>query len=131
MNTIVFAEEPERATKGVLEMTRKVLVVNGSPRMERGNTSRFVALFIEGMEKAGASVEVIYSKQLEIKSCIGGLRCWFDSIGECIYDDDMTAVLAKMRKTDILVFATPVYIQLPGGGGGGVVGVNQATSPCC
>lgn len=94
-------------------MTSTVLVVNGSPKMKRGNTSLFLAPFVRGMEQAGARVETIYSKELDIKPCIGGLKCWFETIGKCIYDDDMRVVLSKMRQADILVFATPVYIQLP------------------
>ncbi|MEM4704350.1 MAG: hypothetical protein QXJ02_04705 [Candidatus Bathyarchaeia archaeon] len=34
----------------------KVVVVNGSARMEEGNTARVLSPFLEGMKEAGATV---------------------------------------------------------------------------
>lgn len=95
-------------------LTTKVLAINGSPSMEKGNTALILNPFLEGMKDAGATVELIHSKKLEIKPCIGDFQCWFQKVGVCIYSDDMQMVHSKIREADILVFATPIYLPLPG-----------------
>lgn len=82
--------------------------------MEKGNTAKILTPFLNGMMEAGATVELFYAKKLNIKPCIGDFQCWYEKVGECIYSDDMQTLLAKLRKAEILVLATPVYIPLPG-----------------
>lgn len=40
--------------------------------------------------------------------------CWYKTVGQCIFKDDMQILYHKLRDADILVLATPVYIPLPG-----------------
>lgn len=89
----------------------KVLVINGSPRKARGATHSVASLFTDGMKEAGADVEIIHSRALEIGDCRGCYNCWGATPGKCIQDDDMTEVLSKMANADILVLATPVYVD--------------------
>ncbi len=70
--------------------------------------------FLEGIREAGATVDVVYAKKLNIKPCIGDFQCWFKKVGQCIHSDDMQSVLSKIREANILVLATPVYLPLPG-----------------
>ena len=92
----------------------KVTIINGSPKLEKSNTSFVLVPFVEGMEKAGATTELIYSRKLKIQPCIGCLKCWGETIGECFQEDDMKELLGKFKETDILVIATPVFAPLPG-----------------
>ncbi|MFW9963333.1 MAG: flavodoxin family protein [Candidatus Sifarchaeia archaeon] len=89
----------------------KVLVINGSPRKERGVTSGLLTHFVKGMEEANADVDILYSKGLDIGDCRGCFNCWGTTPGKCIQDDEMTNVLEKIADADILVLATPVYID--------------------
>jgi hypothetical protein len=83
--------------------------------MEKGNTAMILNPFIDGMKSAGADVELLYTKKLKIQPCIGDFRCWSDNtLGECHFNDDMTAVLRKMARVDTWVFGVPVYAKLPG-----------------
>ncbi|MEM3657784.1 MAG: flavodoxin family protein [Candidatus Hadarchaeum sp.] len=91
-----------------------MVAVNGSVRMEKSDTAMLLGPFLEGMEKAGASVELFYVKRLNIRPCIGDFYCWNTKPGECIISDDMQILYPKLRGADILVLATPVYIPLPG-----------------
>lgn len=88
-----------------------VLVINGSPRKDRGHTHGVVSLFVDGMKEAGAEVDIIYSRDLEIGDCRGCFNCWGATPGKCIQDDDMTEVLEKIASSDIVVLATPVYVD--------------------
>lgn len=93
----------------------KVLVINGSPNMVKSNTAFLLNPFMEGMNKAGASIELFYSNKLNILPCIGCFKCWRETIGECFIQDDMQKLYPKLWDTDILILATPVYSPLPGG----------------
>ena len=91
----------------------KVVAVNGSPKMEKGNTAKILNPFLEGMKDAGASVELFYAKRLNVRPCAGELYCWNKNPGQCHIDDDMKSIYPKLASADILVLATPVYIPLP------------------
>ena len=92
----------------------KVVAINGSAKMEKGNTARVLAPFLDGMREAGASVELFYAKRLKVKPCMGEFYCWNEKPGVCYQEDDMQMLYPKLREADILVLATPVYIPLPG-----------------
>ena len=94
-------------------MTR-VVAVSGSPKMDRGNTERILRPFLEGTREGGAEVEVFYAKKLDIQPCRGELLCWGRNLGKCHIKDDMQKVYPALRRADIMVLATPVYIPLPG-----------------
>lgn len=93
----------------------KVLAVNGSPRAEKGNTEMVLAPFLEGMRDAGAEVETVYPSRLKLRACdCGAMRCWFKHPGECCHMDGMRALYPRLAEAGIVVFATPVYVPLPG-----------------
>ena len=93
----------------------KVVAINGSPRMERGNTAMVLNPFIEGMMDAGSHVELFYASRLKVKPCAcGTMYCWTQMPGECCIKDKMELLYPKLKEADTLVLATPVYIPLPG-----------------
>ncbi len=93
----------------------KAVAINGSPRMEKGNTAMVLTPFIQGMMDAGSDVELLYANRLKVKPCTcGEMYCWNEMPGECCIKDDMQLLYPKLREADILVLATPVYIPLPG-----------------
>ncbi len=88
-----------------------VLVINSSPRMKRGGTALLVNAFLEGVKEAGAQSEVVYLQKMKVNHCLGCFSCWLKTPGKCAQDDDMTELLPKIGTTDILVLATPVYVD--------------------
>ncbi len=93
----------------------KIFAINGSPRMEKGNTELILEPFLQGIRDTGSETEKYYATALDIKPCsCGYFYCWDSSPGNCIIDDDMQMLYPKLKKSDILVIATPVYTQLPG-----------------
>jgi multimeric flavodoxin WrbA len=92
----------------------KVVAINGSPRIEKGNTFMVLTPFLQGMTDAGADVELFYASRLDVEPCTGEFHCWYEKPGECYIKDDMELLYPKLREAEILVLATPVYIPLPG-----------------
>ena len=89
----------------------KVIVINGSPKGDKGNTALILTPFIEGMEEAGAEVQVFCPVEMNIKPCMGEYNCWFKTPGKCFQDDDMQEFLPKLMGTEILILATPLYVD--------------------
>ena len=88
----------------------KVIAINGSPKMDNGNTSLILSPFLDGMRMAGAEVELYYTKKLKIRPCQGNWKCVFETPGECFQKDDMQMLHSELLEADIWVFATPVYV---------------------
>ena len=89
----------------------KVTIFNGSPRAENGNTHVMVEEFSKGAKQAGADVENIFLVKKEIKHCLGCFSCWTKTPGQCVIKDDIEDLLAKFKSSDIVVIATPLYID--------------------
>ncbi|MDD2890094.1 MAG: flavodoxin family protein [bacterium] len=89
----------------------RIVVFNGSPRAEKGNTHIMVEEFLSGAKEAGAETENIFLVKKSIKYCLGCFDCWIKTPGECIIKDDMKEMLLKFIETDIVVFATPLYVD--------------------
>lgn len=89
----------------------KVLAINSSPLMGKGNTAVILNPFLDGMREAGAEVELFYTKKLKIKPCQGCFNCWLKTPGVCFQRDDMDMLLPKIGESDIWVLATPLYVD--------------------
>ncbi len=88
----------------------KILAVQGSPRPKRGNTDIVLQEFLRGTESAGALTRMIYLKEKTIHYCTGCLACWEKTPGQCALKDDMPVLLERVKETDVLVLATPLYV---------------------
>ncbi|WP_294016983.1 flavodoxin family protein [uncultured Treponema sp.] len=85
----------------------RILVLNGSVR-RGGNTELLVQSFAEGARKNN-SVEIVSMADFKVNPCIGCNSCFNREENDCSQNDDMTKVYEKLKSTDILVIASPVY----------------------
>lgn len=94
----------------------KILVIQGSPRGKRGHTDTCLDRFLEGVREEGLEPEIFYLHKMNIKPCVGCFNCWVETPGVCVHkDDDMPALLDKIRQADVVVHAFPLYIfTVPG-----------------
>jgi multimeric flavodoxin WrbA len=95
-------------------MAKKILVLSGSPK-KNGNTETLVRWFSEGARLKGAEVEIVRTASLKYKStgCASCRTCQKLEEYECIIDDEVRPVLARMAKVDVIVMATPLYFFGP------------------
>ena len=84
----------------------KVLGIVGSPR-RGGNTETLVDAVLAGAEEAGAQVEKVLLRDLEIAPCLACDGC--QGTGACVQEDDMAPLLTKMQASQIWVLGTPIY----------------------
>ena len=84
----------------------KVIILVGSPRSE-GNTARIVERVDEILRKRDVETEIVKLNRLDIRPCKNCGSC--DDDGECVQDDDMRELWAKVESSDGLVLASPTY----------------------
>src|SRR3972149_6275284 len=90
----------------------KILAINSSPKMNKGSTAMILAPFLDGLKENGGEVEVLYTKILDVNHCLADYACWIKTPGVCTHNDDINSiVLPKVKEADILVLATPLYVD--------------------
>ena len=85
---------------------KNVLIISTSLR--GGSNSELLAKeCAKGAEEAGNRVELLSLKGKKIQYCIGCLSCI--KTGKCVQKDDAPEIMEKLRRADVLIFATPIY----------------------
>jgi multimeric flavodoxin WrbA len=87
----------------------KILAIHGSPRTIRSNTRRLAGFVLEGAADAGAETEMIDLAEYRIIPCTACEACSLNGI--CVNDDDLPALMARMKEADAIVLGSPVYID--------------------
>ena len=87
----------------------KILAISGSPHTTRSTTRKLASFVLEGAAGAGAETEIIDLCDFRVTPCTACEGCSFNGI--CVYEDDVPAVVERMKEADGVVFASPVYID--------------------
>lgn len=89
-------------------MSKKILVLNGSPRPE-GNTAALVSAFVKGAESMGGETVRFELHRMEIHPCLG---CYCGGKNEefpCVQVDGMQEIYTAFQDADVICFASPLY----------------------
>ena len=84
----------------------KVLIINGSPRMN-GNTTVAVDEMVKVFEAESVETEVVRIGNKDVRGCIACGTCF--EKGQCVFDDVVNELAPKFEAADGLVVASPVY----------------------
>ncbi len=84
----------------------KVLMINGSPRLE-GNTTLALAEMDKIFHEAGVETQTIRVGNNAIRGCIACGSCF--KKGKCAFDDGVNEAAEILKESDGLVVASPVY----------------------
>jgi multimeric flavodoxin WrbA len=87
----------------------KILAIHGSPRTIRSTTRILANFVLDGAAEAGAETEMIDLCDYHVTPCTACEGCSFNGI--CVYDDDVPAIVDRMKDADGIVFASPVYLD--------------------
>ena len=89
-------------------MSKKILILNGSPR-SKGNTAMLCDAFSAGARSAGHQVTLFDLHRLDIHGCLGCVKGGKDPASPCVQKDDMGLIYPAYREADIIVLASPMY----------------------
>lgn len=88
-----------------------IIMISGS-RNRQGKTASMAEALLGSAQEVGAECERHFLPELSIERC---RQCdddgWGDCRrhGRCVIEDDFQTLTAKLRESDVAVFATPVY----------------------
>jgi len=92
----------------------KILALQGSPR-RKGNTQTVLDIILTAAGQAGAETETI--QLADLKNLTGCMECFACQQNteepSCAIDDDMQPILEKAIRSDVIVWATPVFCWSP------------------
>ena len=91
----------------------KVLIINGSPRIN-GNTSIALNEMIKIFKEENIEIEYFQIGTSEIKGCKACNFCHIKNEG-CIYKDIVNDLNLKLKESNGIVIASPVYYASPNG----------------
>ena len=89
----------------------QILVLSGS-RNSEGQTARAIDAIGRGIAKAGGNTERFFLPELSLERC---RQCESDGWGvcrqeeRCIIDDNFSSLVDRIKSSDVILFATPVY----------------------
>lgn len=86
----------------------QALIIKSSPKRD-GNTSTLVKHFARGVNENGVKVTEFNVNDMNIEFCKGCNSC-LESYGpECVIQDDMHQIYDAYLKSDLVVYATPIW----------------------
>lgn len=88
-----------------------IIALNGSARGLRGVTWKLLNRLLKGLEEGGAQTHAIQLKDHVISPCSACLTCMHKTPGLCAINDDMDTIYPYLKDSDILIMATPVYVD--------------------
>jgi putative NADPH-quinone reductase len=86
----------------------RVLGLLGSPRV-KSNSGVLLARVLAGAEEAGAEVEQVSLRELQLQSCQHCRGC--DRTGECVLADETRQLYTRLRLAQHVVLASPVHFS--------------------
>jgi multimeric flavodoxin WrbA len=93
--------------RGSDDMRKKITIILGSPR-RNGNSETLAVSLAKGASENGYISIATRINGLKINGCMGCRRCWSNG-SHCFVNDDMKEIYAAIDKSDVMVFATPLY----------------------
>lgn len=90
----------------------KIVAVMGSPNSD-GNTAGVVDAILDGAMGLSTNIIKLYhlGKLNYVHGCSHCLRCC--EAKKCVQADDLEAVLLDIHSADMVIFATPMYFNMP------------------
>lgn len=88
-------------------MAKKIIIIHGSSRKK--NTYAVAQGVEQILRRRGMDTEILPLFDYEIKDCAGCEHCVHQD--GCSMTDDMRTVMEKIRESDGMVFASPVYMN--------------------
>jgi len=91
-----------------MKTLKRVLILAASPR-KNGNSTLLALKAAEGVKAEGGEADVVEIGHLKIAPCNACDSCITKPEAGCVIKDDMQLLYQKIRASQGIIFATPVY----------------------
>ncbi len=87
----------------------RILVFNGSPKIQKSDTMHITRAFLDGMNLTGKNeIILVNSAEKNVRPCTGCFSC-MNGGGKCVQDDEMEKILPEFSAADVIVWSFPLY----------------------
>lgn len=107
VNSHSKSNQPDFMITGGKKMSKKIVVITGSPR-KTGNSFAMTDAFIKATEAKGHTVTRFDAAMMNVGGCHACETC-FKSGKACSFDDDFNKIAPAILEADAVVFTMPVY----------------------
>jgi FMN-dependent NADH-azoreductase len=90
----------------IMNIIKKVLLINGSPKGEGSDTLVLSKAFLEGLGTGYEQVDIIHKN---VAPCTGCYTCWFKTPGKCAIKDDAEEIIEKILESNLVIWSMPLY----------------------
>jgi multimeric flavodoxin WrbA len=89
----------------------KITAIVGSPNDAKSNTAALITDFFDNLKEINPAIEteLISLGKMNITPCLGCWACM--KTGKCVLKDDIAAIQEKLFASDLVIFASPVYVH--------------------
>lgn len=87
---------------------KNIVVFNGSPRKD-GNTTTILDMIARGAREHAANVDYQILFKMKYMACQGCFNCRINK--DCAINDEITAVMEKIKTADAIVIGSPIYFM--------------------
>ena len=107
VNSHSKSNQPDFIITGGKKMSKKIVVITGSPR-KAGNSFAMTDAFIKAAQAKGHTVTRFDAAMMNVGGCHACETC-FKSGKACSFDDDFNKIAPAVLEADAVVFTMPVY----------------------
>jgi multimeric flavodoxin WrbA len=87
----------------------KAMILYGSPNRQ-GNSATLAKYFCDGLKRSGLEeIYHFYTNEMNIGTCQMCMTCKTSEGNCCLIQDDMSEIIEAFKKSNIVVFATPMF----------------------
>jgi len=88
----------------------KICIIEGHPLTEIGSYHQYLTELEKKLVEGGHSVKVLTIREMDIRFCTGCWTCWWETPGECVFNDESYTVCREYINSDFVLFASPLIM---------------------
>ena len=87
-----------------------IIVLNGNQNPISNTFDSYLNDLAEKLQEKGHTLAMYCLREMDIHQCIGCFNCFTKTPGICVHKDDMIAVCKTTVSSDLMIFASPLYM---------------------
>ncbi len=97
----------------VEEEAVKVTILNGNPDENNIAFEGYLDKLTYALNSYNHSVTIFRLRNMDIKYCTGCFRCWIETPGKCVEEDESGKICREYINSNFVLFASPVVMGFP------------------
>ena len=92
------------------QKTMKITILNGNPYAKNDLLDNYLKRLSDVLVSGNHAVTLFTLRDMQIKYCTGCFRCWTETPGQCVEEDDSGYICREYMNSDFVLFASPIIM---------------------